>query len=128
MNCASSVLPRSRGFLSASRIRSDFGPHGSAVMRLGEESRARAWMFTSPDASVWPRSQFMGAPGERSPLSSLASLDCRRSIPGRAQGVGFTVLAGLVAFLDQPGGGFLDAPSPIQGQQTESKIRPADIG
>ena len=48
-------------------------------------------------------------------------LDCRRGIPRRAEGIGFAVLLGLAAFLHQPGGGFVDTPSPIDRQQANVK-------
>ena len=43
-------------------------------------------------------------------------------------GVGSPVLLGLAAYLHQPGSGFLDTPAPVDRQQAECEIRPADIG
>src|SRR5579871_1007331 len=52
----------------------------------------------------------------------------RGSISRRAQGVDLAVLPSFAALLHQPGGGFLDAPAPINRQQAEGEIRPADVG
>src|SRR5579883_3165307 len=62
-----------------------------------------------------------------SPLPLPAPLDRAGSSPRRAEGVGFAVLLCLAAFLHKPRGGFLRGPSPIDCQQAESVIRPADV-
>jgi hypothetical protein len=59
-------------------------------------------------------------PPGRLSLSPLPPLHRVRGVPRRAQGVGLTVLLGLAALLQQPGGGLLDAPAPINCQQAES--------
>ena len=54
-------------------------------------------------------------------LSLLPALpgDSSGRFARRALGVGFAILPGLGALLQQPLGGFLDAPSPIYRQQAE---------
>jgi hypothetical protein len=60
-------------------------------------------------------------------LPPASPLEGSCGISRRLQGVGFAVLAGLAVLQHQPGGGFLDAPAPIDGQQAEGIIRPIDV-
>src|SRR5437867_7369816 len=46
----------------------------------------------------------------------------------RKPGIGFSILTGLAAFLEQTLAGLRHTPTPIDSQQAESKISAADVG